>query len=59
MPAKPILRTQIDKDVCAPPIDIIRLAVQMMDAPGAPTFPTKREKREATVKLARKIWKSE
>jgi hypothetical protein len=31
----------------------------MMDAPGAPTFLTKREKREATVKLARKLWKSE
>lgn len=50
---------KLDKDLVPPPIDIIRLAVQMMDAPGVPSFPTKRQKREAAIQLARKIWKSQ
>jgi hypothetical protein len=48
----------VDKDRATPPIDIIKTAVQMMSAPGAPTFATKREKRMATVHLARQLWKS-
>lgn len=48
----------VNKDVDTPPVDTIKLAVQMMNAPGAPTFPTKREKRMATVELARQLWKS-
>lgn len=49
---------RINKNVDTPPIDVIRLAVQMMNSPGAPTFETKREKRLATVELARSLWKS-
>jgi hypothetical protein len=49
---------KIDKDRETPPIDVIKLAVQMMNGHGAPTFATKREKRLATVHLARQLWKS-
>jgi hypothetical protein len=41
-----------------PSVEAIELAVQMMKAPGAPTFPTKRDKRDATVELARQLWRS-
>lgn len=47
-----------DESFETPSIDTIRVAVEMMNAPGAPTFPTKRDKREATVELARKLQKS-
>ena len=49
---------KIDKDLATPPIDIIKMAVQMLNGHGAPTFATKREKRMATVHLARQLWKS-
>jgi hypothetical protein len=52
------LHKRVDKDTEAPPIDIIKMAVQMMNAHGAPAFLTKREKRLATVELARQLWKS-
>lgn len=48
-----------DKSVATPPVNVIKLAVQMMKAPGAPQFSTKRETREATLDLARQLWKSE
>lgn len=37
------------------PVNCIRLAVEMMNAQGAPTFDTKRDRREATVDLAREL----
>jgi len=39
-------------------MSVVREAVQMMNSPGAPTFATKREKREATALLARQLLKS-
>ena len=39
-------------------MNTVREAVQMMDSPSAPTFATKREKREATAMLARQLWRS-
>ena len=47
------------KVTAAPPMDCIRLAIEMLNAPGAPTFATKREGRQATVMLARELWMSE
>jgi hypothetical protein len=41
-----------------PSMSTVKEAVQMMDSPGAPTFATKREKREATVLLTRQLWRS-
>jgi hypothetical protein len=38
------------------PLNCVRLAVEMMNAPCAPTFDTKRDKREATVDLARELF---
>jgi len=35
-----------------PGIEVIRIAVQMLNAPGAPTFASKPEKVRATVDLA-------
>jgi hypothetical protein len=35
-----------------PGIEVIRIAVQMLNAPGAPTFVSKPEKVRATVDLA-------
>lgn len=38
-----------------PCVDCVRLAVEMMKAPGAPAFGSARETRQATVELAGKL----